>query len=112
MKAVLTRSYPFSASFERDEKIHGYNFKLEISVVWVSEQTEFRLDQKVQASLIDQIHSRDLGLDVPFLANQPISETSLLNTFFEILKKELPDLQILGFALVRDDRTVFSLIIP
>ena len=88
-KALLTKLFYFSSSFARGREIHGHNFILSVTVEFTSKTNESRIEEKIQRSVIQPIHSRDLGLDVDFLKNTPITELNLLKVFTRIIKNEI-----------------------
>ena len=103
MKTTLTRHYPFSASFERGGRVIGHNYRLSVTVDCVDEAREALLDKRIHDTLISKVSSRDLTLHVDFLKDIPITDQSLLRTFWDLLEKELSDHKLHRLVLRRND---------
>ncbi len=108
-KALLTKLFYFSSSFVRGREIHGHNFILSVTVELTPKTNEARLEEKIQTSVIKPVHSRDLGMDVHFLKNIPITELNLLKVFSGIIKNEIKPEKLVRLDLERDKNTRFSL---
>jgi len=109
MKAVLTKVFLFSASYEKDHKIFASNYRLDVTTVTLDELGEADFEKKIQESLIQKIHSRDLGLHVDFLKGVTITETALLQIFSERIKKTIAPLPLFGLSLERDNLSKITL---
>jgi len=107
-KALFTKLFYFSASFSHGREVHGHNYTLGVTVEYSPKLDEALLAQKIQTSLIDKIHSRDLGLDVDFLKKIPISDYNLLKVFSAVLAREIRPARLHGLFLERDGRTRLS----
>lgn len=109
MKAVLTKVFHFSASYEKNHKIFASNYRLGVTTSALDESDEADFEKKIQESLIQKIHSRDLGLHVDFLKSVAITETALLQIFSERIKNTIAPLPLFALSLERDDCSKITL---
>ncbi len=109
MKFSFQKRFHFSASFERDGKIHAHNYVLEIVTDPVDEASELILEKKVRNCLIAKLDSHDLGLHVDFLKNADLTEANLLSAFRKLLSKEILPLKLISLSLERDKNTRVNL---
>ena len=108
-KALLTKLFYFSASFSRGRRVYGHNYTLSVTVRFSEKLDETLMEKKIQKGLIHKIHSRDLGLDVPFLKKIPLTDYYLLKAFFKIISREIHPVRLHGLCLERDSKTRLSL---
>ena len=109
MKAVLTKVFHFSASYEKDHKIFASNYRLGVTTAALDESEEAVFEKKIQESLIQEIHSRDLSLHVDFLKGKRVTEHQLLQSFADRIKKEIAPWPLFSLSLERDERTKITL---
>ena len=107
-RPLLTKFFPFSASFSRGKEVHGHNYTLGVTVEHSEKLDEALLEKKVHRSLIEKIHSRDLGLHVEFLRKTEITDLNLLKAFSKILVREIKPARLREVFLERG-RTRLSL---
>lgn len=106
METVLTKTFHFSASFSRQDKVFGHNYALDVTLPAPDPLAETRITAAVEKELIGKLQSRDLGTDVPFLAGVEITDSNLLAAFRPLLEKCLSPLPLLSLGLRRDGRTL------
>jgi hypothetical protein len=85
----------------------GHNYVLGVTTRALSEADERIFEEKIEASLIHKLQSRDLGLHVEFLKGIEINDENLLRAFWKILGPQIRPNPLLSLSLKRDDRTVF-----
>ena len=106
---TLTKSYAFSASYSSGPRVIAHNYRLEATFDGLQEDAEPELDQKIQNTLIQKIHSRDLGKDVDFLRGKTLSDTILLGAFWPVLSQIVLPATLRSLTLERDARTRWTL---
>ena len=104
-KVFWTKLFYFSASFFRGREVHGHNYTLIVTLKYSDRFNEFAVEQKIKKSIIDKIHSRDLGHDVDFLRGVPITDLNLLKIFSEIITREIQPVKLTELSLERDKNT-------
>lgn len=98
--------FPFSACFDAPGGVLvAHNYVLRLTTWALTPVEEKRLRTLIQKSLIDQVHSRDLGRDVAFLTERPLTEAGVLAAFKDILKPLLGELPLRQLQLERMDGT-------
>ena len=107
---LWTKFFYFSASFSRGLHVYGHNYTLAVICEFTDKLDETVLENKIQAALIQKIHSRDLSLDVDFLKNMEITDYNLLKVFSEIISKQIHPVRLHALSLERDSRT--KLLLP
>ena len=108
-KVFWTKLFYFSASFSRGPEIHGHNYTLIATLHYSGKFDEAAIEQKIKKSIIDKIHSRDLGLDVDFLRGTKITDFNLLKIFSKIIAGEIKPARLAGLSLERDKNTRLSM---
>ncbi len=108
-KVFLTKLFYFSASFSRKSEVHGYNYTLLVRVPFSEKTDENYIEKKIHDSIIQKIHSRDLGRDVDFLKKIKITELNLLRIFFKIIQREIKPNKLVELSLERGRGTFFSI---
>ena len=109
MRHTFTKIFCFSASVESHGRVTGHNYKLSVTVDDLEESAEGRFEDAIQKSLIEKVHSRDLGTDVDFLKGQALSDKTLLEAFGGIIQKTVAPLRLRSLTLERDERTIRTL---
>ena len=105
MKALWTKLFYFSASFSRGDKVYGHNYTLSVTVHFSETLSEDGVEKKINDSLIQKIHSRDLGLDVDFLRKTEITDFNLLKNFSKIISTAIKPAKLHSLSLDHDSRT-------
>ena len=105
MKAVLTKSFRFSASTTRGGRILGKNFILDIALEALSVEGEEAFEKKTRDGLIRPLESVDLGLHVDFLKGVEITDLNLLKAFWREMERLCPEFKLLSMTLRRDEST-------
>ena len=106
MKATFTRYFEFSASYAKDGKVWGRNFRLGLTAHPMDEKTEAAFVHAVEESLIQKIESKDLSLHVDFLKGTEITDLNLLRAFRTVLRAPIAPITLKSLSLERDARTV------
>jgi 6-pyruvoyl-tetrahydropterin synthase len=109
MKFEFAKSFYFSASFSREGKVFGHNYALTVSMDCPDEKRRFLIENKIQESLIQKIHSRDLGLHVDFLKGVELTEENLLKIFWSLIEKNIHPVILRSLSLEKDSRTKLTL---
>ena len=109
MRHTFTKIFCFSASVESHGRVTGHNYKLGVTVDDLEESVESRFEAALQKSLIDKIHSRDLGADVDFLKGKDLNDKTLLEAFGGVIQKIIAPLSLRSLTLERDERTIRTL---
>jgi hypothetical protein len=108
MKALCTKFFHFSASFSKGERVIGHNYVLGVTFSAQREDAERGLVEKIEASLVREMASRDLG-DVGFLKGVAMEDETLLGAFWPRAEKALAPVVLESLSLERDRRTVTTL---
>ena len=106
MQPELTKSFPFSASYESEGRAVGRNFTLWVTVDALEEGAEREFEAVIERELVSKLHTRDLSQHVDFLKGVPIRDTELLRVFWGRLSKPLAPYHLKRLALQRDARTM------
>ncbi len=109
MKLTLTKAYEFSASYSSGKRVIAHNYRLIAIFENVAEFSETGLDSNVHSSLIQKIHSRDLGQDVDFLRDVVLSDVSLLKAFWPLVAEAIKPANLVSLSLERDRLTRWTL---
>ncbi len=109
---TLTKSYAFSASYSSGPRVVSHNYRLEAVFDGVLESQEPALDRKIQDGLIRKIHSQDLGQHVDFLRGKALSETVLLEAFWNFVSELVRPASLKALSIERDGRTRWTLTGP
>ena len=70
---------------------------------------EAGLVEKIESSLIQKLHSRDLGEHVDFLKGVPLNDPALLKAFWAVLEPAVLPAVLRSLSLERDRRTRWTL---
>ena len=109
MKALFTKYFPFSASFFRGEKVIGHNYVLGVTFPAQREDAELLLVEKIEASLVREMASRDLGTDVGFLKGIALDDRALLDAIWPRAERAIAPVPLESLSLERDRRTITTL---
>jgi hypothetical protein len=109
MNFSLTKSFEFSASYASGNRIVAHNYRLEATFQNVSELSGSELELKIQKSLIQKMHSRDLGQDVDFLRGVCLSDSSLLEAFWSRIIEIATPAVLTALSLQPDSHTRWTL---
>ena len=109
MPATVTKSFEFSASHSAAGKVFGHNYILHAAFHVHNASEETGLSEKIERSLIQKMHSRDLGSDVEFLKNVPPDDLSRLKVFWEIIARETRPARLESLCLERNRHTRWTL---
>jgi 6-pyruvoyl-tetrahydropterin synthase len=101
-RSTLTKFFHFSASYQKNDKIAGHNYILGVTIQSSDEAGELLLVKRIEEGLIQKIQSRDLGTDVDFFKNSPISEPFMLKKFWELINTLIKPLAVISLSLERD----------
>lgn len=102
MKALFTKYFRFSASFSKGEKVIGHNYVLGVTFPVQPEEAESALVERIEASLVRPMESRDLGAAVEFLKGVPPDDRSLLEAFWPRAERALAPVPLESLSLERD----------
>ncbi len=105
----LTKSFEFSASYCLGNRVVAHNYRLEATFQNLLEPSAAELELKIQNTLIQKIHSRDLGQDVDFLRGVSLSEISLLKAFWPLIAKTVKPAVLTALSLESDSHTRWTL---
>lgn len=102
MKAVLTKSFRFSASSTLRGRALGKNYILEITLDVLDPEKEIDFENKVREHLIGPIHSTDLG---------ETTDQQLLQDLWMKAERAALGCRLSAMTLIRDEtaRTTFAL---
>ena len=109
MDVTLTKTFQFSASFADGNRVEGHNYTLKATFHAADERAEEGLDEKIEKSLIQKLHSRDLGEHVDFLKGVPLNDPSLLKVFWSVLAPAVHPVVLYSLSLERDRKTAWTL---
>ena len=109
MIVTLTKTFQFSASFAEGNKVLGRNYTLRVTFRAPDGRLEEELAEKVERSLIQKLHSRDLGEDVDFLKGTELNDPVLLKKFWAVLEPAVRPAVLSSLSLERDRRTEWKL---
>ena len=109
MIVTLTKTFQFSASHGHNGKVLGHNYTLKATFRAPDAKVEEGLAEKVERSLIQKVHSRDLGEHVDFLKNVALSDPVLLRAFWDVLEPATRPAALRSLTLERDRRTQWTL---
>lgn len=109
MKTASLKKFQFSASYNIKDRVIGHNYILGVWTEGLDEAQEKMLERVVQQTLLQKIDSRDLGLDVDFIKNTPITDINLLHAFWKLLEPEIRPILIRSLFLEKDNRSQVSL---
>ena len=109
MKTTVTKSFEFSASYSDAGKVFGHNYVLRATFHSQDATVEHGLSEKIENSLIQKMHSRDLGQDVEFLKNTPPNDLSRLRVFWGVIAEATRPAQLVSLCLERDRRTQWTI---
>jgi 6-pyruvoyl-tetrahydropterin synthase len=110
MQVHLTKRFFFSASYSRAARVHAHNYTLGVTVTLPDEDyDESFLEARVRETLVDKVHSRDLGLHVDFLKGCSITELSLVTVFWGIVKKAVAPAELVSLTLEKDKTSQWTL---
>lgn len=105
MKAVITKSFHFSASYAKGERIIGKNYILEAAIDAVSADQEETFEKKVREGLIQRLESSDLSTHADLLQKAEIDDLGLLKIFWREIARLCPDHKLSALTLYRDTST-------
>lgn len=108
MKSLFTKYFHFSASFSRGERVIGHNYVLGVTFPPQEEDAERALVEKIEASLLKEVASRDFA-DVAFLRGINPDDRALLEAFWPRAEKALAPVPLEALSLERDKRSVTTL---
>jgi hypothetical protein len=106
MKSAFTKFFRFSASYSKNGKIWGRNFRLGLTTHPMDEKTEETFVRIVEEKLIRRIDSRDLGLHADFLKIAEWSDMGILRAIKTFLREEIIPVTLKTLALERDENTI------
>ena len=109
MFASVTKTFEFSASYSKADKVIGHNYTLRATFLAASEADERGLVPKIQDALIQKIHSKDLGEHVDFLKDVVISDVALLRSFWPIIANATKPVLLKKLSLECDRSTRWTL---
>ena len=109
MATSVTKTFEFSASYSRADKVIGHNYTMRATFLAAAEADEDGLTEKIQKTLIQKIHSKDLGEHVDFLKGVAIHERALLKSFWPIIVQAAKPVPLKKLSLERDRSTRWTL---
>ncbi len=109
MRSTLTKSYEFSASYSSGSRVKAHNYRLVATFENIPESLGPELDLKIQNTVIQKVHSRDLGLDVDFLQGVSLSDVSLLKAFWPLIVDAAKPVPLTALSLECDRHTRWTL---
>ena len=112
MITTVTKIFEFSASHAHADRVVGHNYTLRATFYAPDERTEAGLGEKIEVSLIQKLHSRDLGEHVDFLKGVPLNDPALLKAFWAVLEPAVLPAVLRSLSLERDRRTRWTLAAP
>lgn len=106
MSATLELIFSFSACFDDiGGHLEAHNYTLRLVTAPLERAEECRIRREVDRELISKIASRDLGHDVDFLKNKPLTEWFVLSEFQQKVSLLIAPHPVYRLSLERADGT-------
>ena len=109
MTVTFTKTFQFSASYAQYGKVLGHNYTLRATFRANDEKAEEGLTEKVESSLIQKLHSKDLGEHVDFLKGVALNDPAMLKAFWAVLEPAVRPAVLHSLSLERDRRTQWTI---
>ena len=103
MPATVTKNFEFSASLSQGKKVLGHNYILRATFEASDLSAENGLAEKIEKTLIEKVHSRDLG---------ETNDLALLKDFWGVVTQATRPAKLLSLCLERDRRTQWTFTNP
>lgn len=111
MKATLTLSFPFSASFTHDRRVIGRNYVLSIALNSVNLDQEDSIRRLIHQRLISRLHTTDFDSGGHLLSKCGRSDEELLRAIWDSSKAYLSNFEVKSLELKRDEFSSTKLIV-
>ena len=109
MTTRVTKTFEFSASHTEGSKIVGHNYTLRTTFIAPDARLESGLQEKIERSLIQKVHSMDLGEHVDFLKGVAPNGPELLKAFWAALEPVVRPSVLCSLSLEQDRRTLWTI---